>query len=249
MYVELPDYDGEIVVEMYLEDRSSLKCIVSETLPYSSTTINSLLDNAIVIFSDGSHTDTLGKADIYDYESGRKYNYSRKRRPFLADSTKTYTLRVIDSLNREVTATTTFPTNKVKISEIVYNASSEQDGKFSVGFSFTDPAGSDNYYRAIFGKGVNNYTASHTDLIFPDIAFEGKEHSVYSQEGYKKNDTVTVRLYTLQKQHYNFLQLTESARTANANPFMQPVQVKSNIIGGQGIFTAIQYDEKKIVIR
>lgn len=244
----LPEYDSEIVVEMYLEDGQPLKCIVSESLAYSSSAINSHLNNAQVILSDGTNIDTIKPAIIYDYVSGRNYNYS-DRKIFYADTTKTYTLKITDSLKREITASTTVPHGPVKIDKIIYTASSDNTGKFSVGCSFTDPVGTENFYRAIIGKGVDNYMASHTDLLFSDQAFNGKEHSFNSKPGYEKNDTVTVRLYSLLADHYNFLQLTEAARSANSGPFMQPVQVRSNIKGGQGIFTAIRYYETRIIIR
>ncbi len=246
--LKLPSYDNELVVEMYLVDRQPLKCMVSETLPYSSTTINNPINNALVILYDGTKYDTLHQVDIYEYESGRIYNYGSSHL-FFFEEDKTYTLTVIDSLKRKVTAVTSIPSSPVTIKKLTYTPSSDDSEKFSVGFSFLDPANINNYYRAIIGKGVNNYMASHTDMFFPDISFEGLEHSIYSEPGYKKNDTVTVRLYSLLKEHYDFIQLTESARTANANPFMQPVQLKSNIKGGRGIFTAVRFDEKHVIVR
>src|SRR5262245_24219042 len=73
--VQLPHYDPEIVVEMYLEDGKPLQCLVTESLPYTDTGINKLVDTALVIFSDGSHEDTLKNQVIEDYETGRRYNY------------------------------------------------------------------------------------------------------------------------------------------------------------------------------
>jgi hypothetical protein len=247
MNVELPEYNNEIVVEMYLEDNRELKCIVSEAQPYSSTLINRLIDNAQVVFSNGSESDTLQPVFLYYYESGRKYNYAAAR-VFKGDSTKTYSLKIIDSLNREITASTKIPSSPVKIDKISFNPSTEKPGWYSVGFSFADPAEATNYYRVIIGNGIDNYNGSNTDFLLNDDGFNGKTYAFNSEAGYSKYDTVTVRLYSLLKEHYNFLQLTESARTANFNPFMQPVEVKTNIIGGQGIFTAIRYDEKGIVI-
>lgn len=248
MNIELPEYNNQLVVEMYLEDNHELKCIVSEAQPYSSTLINKLINNAQVVFSDGNETDTLTPVFLYYYESGRKYNYAADK-VFIGDSTKTYSLKIIDSLNREVTASTKIPSSPVKMDKITFNASTEKPGKFSVGFSFTDPGEVANYYRVIIGNGIDNYNGSNTDFLLNDDAFNGKSYAYNSEAGYSKYDTVTVRLYSLLKDHYDFLQLTESARTANFNPFMQPVEVKTNIIGGQGIFTAIRYDEKSIVIR
>lgn len=245
---DLPEYDTEIAVEMYLEDMKRLRCLVTETLPYSSTTINKMINNAQVIFSDGVKNDTLQHVEIYDYETGRHYNYASMRF-FVFDSSKTYTLKVTDSLNREINASVNISLPRVSIDSVVYLESPELKNKFSVGFSFPDPAGISNYYRIIIGEGVNNYQSEHTDFLLSDVAFDGKRYSFSTGADYERNDTITVRLYSLMKDHYDYLQSASNARTANYNPFMQPVTVKSNITGGQGIFTAIRYDERKLVIK
>ncbi len=248
MDLELLQYDNQIVVEMYLENNRGLKCIVSEAQPYSSSIVNKLIDNAQVIFYDGIRTDTLHPASLYYYESGRKYNYAANR-IFIGDSSKIYSLKIIDSLKREINASTQFPSAPVTIDKITFGPSSDKPGYYSVGFSFTDPGQAENYYRVIIGNGIDNYNGSNTDFLLNDDAFNGKKYAFNSEAGYEKYDTVTVRLYSLLKEHYDFLQLTESARTANYNPFMQPAEVKTNIVGGQGIFTAIRYDEKTIAIK
>jgi hypothetical protein len=245
---ELPPYEPELSVEMYLEDGAPLKCLLTEALPYSSDAVNKMVNNALVVFSDGEQVDTLKPAEIYDYESGRRQNYGGVKR-FIADSAKSYTLTVTDSINRMVTATTNISVQQVKIDDLVYLESVEVKERFSVGLSFSDPAQTANYYRIVIGKGINNYESEHTDMLLPDVAFDGQKYSFSSGADYEINDTITVRLYTLLPDHYNYLQSAETARTANYNPFMQPVRVKTNITGGQGIFTAIVYDERRIVIR
>lgn len=205
-----------------------------------------MINNATVLFSDGTVTDTLTRAEIYDYESGRRYNYASMKL-FSASEAKTYTLRVTDSLSRAVTASTNINVSQTKIDDLIYLKSAGEN-KYSVGLSFLDAPGVNNFYRVVIGKGINNYEAGHTDLLLSDAAFDGKKYSFTSPADYENNDTVTVRLYSLLKDHYDYLQSAESARTANYNPFMQPVKVKTNITGGQGIFTAIIYDERTIVI-
>jgi len=139
------------------------------------------------------------------------------------------------------------PPPAVAIDSVIHSAAG-QDGEMSVSLSFTDPANTDNYYRVIIGKGVNNYLASSTDVLLSDMTFDGKRYSVSSRSAYKTNDTVVVRLYTLLKDHYDYLQSIESAKAATYNPFVQAEPTDSNISGGQGIFTAIRYDERSIVL-
>jgi hypothetical protein len=244
----MPEYKTEITVEMYLEDKTRLKCLVTETLPFSSATMNKMINHARVIFSDGIKTDTLSPSELYDYESGRSNNYASEN-VFFGDSTKIYSLKVIDSLNREVSSSIRIPQAPVKIDQLVSSNLTDKKDNFTVGVFFTDPGNTENYYRIIVGKGINNYTATNTDVLLSDVAFDGKAYSFTSKAGYEQGDTVTVRLYTLLKEHYDYLQSIESAQDATYNPFVQPVRAKTNIVGGEGIFTAIRYDEKKLVIR
>ncbi len=245
--VKLPGYDSELAVEMYLEDNTTLKCLLTESLPYSSDTISKKVAHAKIIFSDGTETDTLYTAEIYEYESGRLYNYGCRKK-FRGEDTKTYSLKIVDSAGRTVTATTKVPPEAVKIDSLIYSRP-DASGRYSATFSFKDPSNTENYYRAIIGKGINNYKASSTDKIFSDATFSGQRFSVTSETAYQKGDTITVRLYTLLKEHYDYLQSFDNARVSTYNPFVQPASVKTNIKGGQGIFTAIRYVDRQIVIK
>ena len=57
--VNLPSYEQELVVEMYLEKGQPLRCLLIESLPYTDTAINKPVNDALVIVSDGSNKDTL----------------------------------------------------------------------------------------------------------------------------------------------------------------------------------------------
>jgi len=81
------------------------------------------------------------------------------------------------------------------------------------------------------------------------MSFNGKQFSFYSEPDFKKNDTVGIRIYSLHKEHYEYLESLSNARRSNGNPFTQPGSIKSNIRGGLGIFTSLVYMDKKIVIR
>ncbi|HET9278160.1 MAG TPA: DUF4249 family protein, partial [Flavitalea sp.] len=66
---------------------------------------------------------------------------------------------------------------------------------------------------------------------------------------FARNDTVAVRVYSLNKEHYEYLESMGNARRSNFNPFSQPGRIKSNVSGGLGIFTSISYTEHKVIIR
>lgn len=243
-----PPYDSEIAVEMYLEEGSILKCLLTESLPYTDTAINRPLADAVVVFSDGVTRDTLQNKELHDWEHGRWYNYARYKR-FEPDAAKTYTLTVTDGGKRTVSASTRFSQPLVQIKQLVSKPLEQEQGGFSVGVVIPDPPETENFYRLMIARKLNDFNASSTDVYMSDLSFNGQSFSVFSKEGYAKGDTVTVRLYSLQKEHYDYIQSVNEARLSNFNPLVQPSKIRSNIEGGVGIFAAIRYDQKQIVIR
>ncbi|MEO1438334.1 MAG: DUF4249 family protein, partial [Bacteroidota bacterium] len=57
-------------------------------------------------------------------------------------------------------------------------------------------------------------------------------------------------LYTIDLAYHDFLESVTAAQSANTNPFAQPSQIFSNIVGDNtlGIFTTINFDRVMRVI-
>jgi hypothetical protein len=245
--VELPPYHPEMVVEMYLEDGKPLRCLVSESLPYTDSMIKKPLDDALVIFSDGVQDDTLVYRVNEDADNARWYNYFHPR-ILRADPSKTYSLRVTDSHERSVSGTTRFSQQLIDIDSLTSKESEREVDTFTVGVMITDPAEINNYYRFVMGKRLNDHRFDQTDFTVSDVSFNGKKFSFYSEGDFARNDTVTVRLYSLQKEHYDYIQSVDDARGSNFNPLSQPGKIKSNVSGGIGIFTTIRYAQKQEIV-
>jgi Domain of unknown function (DUF4249) len=245
--VKLPAYEPEIVVEMYLHPGQPLRCLLIESLPYTDTAINKPVKDAVIIFSDGLRNDTLTYEINQDKLTGRFYNYFNPK-IVARDSTKTYTLTVFTK-TQKITARTAFSESIAKIDSVLVKESLNEKDSFSVGVAISDPESLANYYRVLIGKQFNFFGEEITDLRTNDVAFNGKSFSFFSEPDFAKNDTVTVRVYSLHRDHFNYLESVGNARRSNFNPFSQPSLIKSNITGGLGIFTTIRYTERKIVIR
>jgi hypothetical protein len=246
--VQLPHYAPEIVIEMYLDPGAPLRCLLTESLPYTDSAINMPLTDATVVFSDGVTSDTLKYELLNDTLTGRYYNYHHTR-IVKADPSVTYSIRVTDGTGRILTGVTRFPGNKVMIDSIAARKSAVDKDGFSVGVVISDPVESQNYYRFLAAKTMNNFTEDPSDFIISDNSFNGKQFSFYSETEFAKNDTASVRVYSLLKEHYDYIQSANDARGSNFNPFSQPGRIKSNVKGGLGIFTALSYDQRKIFIQ
>lgn len=246
--VELPGYDSELVVEMYLQDGDFLKCLVSESVPYTSNAIEKSPVRSVVIFSDGVTNDTLRQERIEDWEAARWYNYASPKL-FFADSAKTYTLTVSDGGTRKVTASTRLTQRMVRIDSLVCRPGEDNKNMFSIGMVIKDPPAPGDYYRFLITRRMNDYSPEVTDFYAADVSFNGEVYSFFSDAVYNRNDTVLARVYSLPAAHYDFLQTANNARRANFNPFVQPSPLQSNVTGGLGIFTILRYDERRIVVR
>ncbi len=246
--VKLPAYEPQLAVEMYLEEGKPLRCLLTESLPYTDTAFNKPVSNAIVVVSDGLHNDTLVNALSQDTVLGRFYNYYHPR-VITVSSTKKYTLRITDQHNRVITGATSFSQKVVPIDSVTVKPSLSDKDSFSVGMVISDPPDAENYYRFLVAEKRSKFLNNLTDFSLSDNSFNGQRFSFFSDPDYARNDLVLVRVYALQKAHHDYHQSTRDARRSNFNPFSQPALIKSNVEGGLGIFTAVRYDEREIVIR
>ena len=245
--VELPPYESEYAIEMYLEQGKPLRCLIIESLPYTDTAINKPVHDALVLISEGMRTDTLRYLVNQDLSTGRYYNYYSPRIiPY--DTTKVYTLTVIGK-NQKITGNTNFSQTKTFIDSLIIRESINEADSFSVGVIITDAPDKENYYRFLVSKNMGSFTSDPTDIRVSDLSFNGKPFSFFSEPNFAINDTVAIRIYSLHKDYYQYLESIANARRSNYNPFSQPSRIKSNVNGGLGIFTAIRYTEREIVIK
>lgn len=245
--VDLPEYERELVLEMYLEKGQPLRCLLIESLPYTDTAINKPVNDAVVIFSDGMKNDTLKFLVNQDHLTGRFYNYYNPK-TISGEPGKTYTVTIV-AKDKKLVAQANFGQKVPPVDSLMVKESDVERDSFSVGLVFKDPADEVNYYRVLIGKNVSFFGSDPTDLRTSDIPFNGKSFSYFSEPDFARNDTVSVRLYSLHKEHYDYLETMGNARRSNFNPFSQPGRIKSNIKGGLGIFTSIVYTEYKVVIK
>lgn len=244
--VKLPAYESELVMEMYLEEGKPLRCLLIESLPYTDTAINKPVNNALVILSDGIRNDTLTYKVNQDKVTGRHYNYYNPKL-IEADSGKTYSILIIGE-NKKISGITRFDQRITNIDRFIVKESKNKADSFRVGIIISDPADQENYYRFLVGKTIHFFGSDPTDFSVSDVSFNGKSFSFFSGVDFGRKDTVAIRIYSLHRDHFKYLESIGNARRSNFNPFTQPSRIKSNVSGGLGIFTTIRYIEKKIII-
>ncbi len=243
--LDLPAHQSQMAMEFYLEDGQPLRCTLQESVSFTALPLNPLISGAVVVLSYNGIRDTLKNVTEIDTMTRKIYNYTLPKK-LLAQPNVIYELYVRDTKGRVMRGTTKFITPiKISKSDYVFNSKDS----VSAGVFFTDPAGVKNYYQALAYKQKPRIEINErADLELPDTAFEGKEFGFYTDYVFAKKDTITMRLYSLLPEHFAYLESVEDAVRGNLNPFAQPALIKSTVTGGLGLFTTLNFDEKRDII-
>ncbi len=256
--IDLPKGKDQLVVECYLEHGKPYQLLLTETVPYLSPpngTTFGLPDvlGATVAITQNNRTITLIYKPNIDTSNNKVFNYTSTE---LVDSTikGDYSLFVRDTKGREITAKTRF-LPKLAIKEISW----EFD---------TDPLKVDTAKRALIlvrhnkfkdtqrqrlqiGKVNNKDTLklkTETDFTYAGIFSTDGVVTIGTRYLFKKKDTIFVRLFNIEPQYYDYKRSVDASQGANGNPFAQPVSITSGVKGGIGVFTALVYDKRNVII-
>ncbi len=243
--INLPPDENRLVVEGYLIPQKRLAVALQTSTSITSTLPLQLVTRAFVTIAHNGIKDTLRNAPFIDSTNGRAYNYSSPKL-MTEDYTSTYTLFVYDSsTNNSYTAFTKL-LPPVPIDSIDHTLNIEKS--VSIGIKFTDPGATENFYRRFaFTKELK--PEGRANFRFTDALFNGRDFSIFTGFTFKQGDTVTVRLYNLNRVYFDFLESINTADDAASNPLAQPVFAKGNISGeALGIFTGLSYAEKKYMV-
>jgi hypothetical protein len=91
-------------------------------------------------------------------------------------------------------------------------------------------------------------------FYFEDLLFDGMTKSVefgLSDFAYMESDTIwlSVNLEQLDQSYYKYILSYNAYQNASGNPFAEPVQVYTNVVGGYGIFSGTSVSRYPIVTK
>lgn len=236
--VKLPPYERKLVSECYLEYGKPVQVLVTESQSYFDTITISLVSDATVTVAGPVGTDTLPSSPFLDLENRKLYNYYGYLQEGV-DTTFRYTLEIRDVKGRLSKATTSF-LPKPSVDSIMVRYDAQADSAASVRIWVKDFADQANYYRIILNEDSLNGAAS-LDFTFTDDFDDGGAIPIGTSYRFKKNKELFIRVFHIEKQHYDYLESLQDASRSNGNPFAQPAIVKSAMEGGYGIFTTLNY--------
>jgi hypothetical protein len=244
--LNLPTYEPKLVLEFYLQDNQPLVCLLQESVNYTDTTKVKLIDNALIILSYNGVNDTLFNRPYFDQKFGKYYNYSNSKKIKLLPNIE-YEVYVNNGKGKEMRGKTRIK-DIVPIKNLTYKYDDSENVSAILVFEDNEKT-ADYYILAMFRNTPSIGTGVLRDARFNDILFNGKQFNFNTGFSYGTGDTITGRLYHLTEEHYNFAESVSNAQSANGNPFGQPANIISNVSGGLGIFTTLNYDEKVVIIQ
>jgi hypothetical protein len=274
--LDLPITAPKIIVDGYVERDLPPYIILSRSQgyfdPINSNSLNNLPErNAIVSISDGINTVVLTELDtiIDGTRIGGIYAAIDPVSFFptmIGTVGLTYTLDILTNDGKRVTSTTKLQA-PVALDSTWFEI---QDGKDSLGFTWaflSDPDTADNCYRW-FSKRINKDDQFYAPFgsAFEDKFINGQtfkfgfnrasiQNSTAVDDNneeagfFKLGDTIVVKFCTIDKSTFQFWRDAETQLGNNGSPFAVPSNIKSNIVGGIGLFASYSASYDTIIAR
>jgi hypothetical protein len=242
--VELPPHEPQLVIECYLEPGKPMLATVLESVSYFAEPQPPLVPDAEVYISYNGQTTKLEYSPFIDTDTKKFYTH-RSNELLKGKPGDIYTLEVKDGKGRRATGFTTL-LSKVLIDSLEYRFNEKEEALLLT--SYQDDPNSPDFYRYMVHKGILK-DGSEREYTVSDDLTNGTRVTLGSAYDYEKGDTLTVTLFHIEEQYYNFLRSAADAKNANGNPFAQPSKVVSTVQGGIGVFTNLAYDRQTIIVK
>jgi hypothetical protein len=266
--VDLPDSETKIVVEGWIENDQYAVVKLSRSsgyfdpIPAFSDTLNFLnyvlndlvVQNAIVVVSDGLNTDTLVPTlDFVNFAKWYRLPYVYIGKTIKGEVGKNYSLTIVAD-GKTLKASTKIPELvymdtlfwKADISDatvgLPWTKFKDPDTLGNAYRIFTRRGGYDEPYTASIGNEFDDYFINGTAFDFPfnrgsQLADDTLEDDLRDKirGRFPKGDTMDIKFCTMDKASFDFWRTFSISRQSNGSPFASPINLKSNIQGQGGI--------------
>jgi len=274
--LDLPQGESKVVVDGYVENGLPPYIILSRSQgyfdPIGLNTINTLpVRGAVVTISDGRDTVTLTEIDtvINGISVGGFYIALEPVNGdtlMLGTPGRSYRLDVQTPQGEQVYAEATlhYP---IPLDSVWFKVQGELDSLGWAWARLSDPDTLGNCYRW-FARRLNkdNFFLPPFGSAFEDKFINGRsfdfattrgsifnsaaEEDINEESGfYKVGDTIIVKFCTIDAGTYAFWRDAENQLGSSGSPFAVPSNVKSNIVGGLGIFSTYSASYDTIIAR
>lgn len=247
--VDLPVYANEMVVEGYLIPDQPYLVSLTESVGYLENPEIPFIKDALVYINHGSTSDTLIPFEINLNGILISFYTSKPGVVMTRDYNTPYTLNVEDTLangtvRKAFCTTQLLPPVEVDSIEFRFDQNPQKLAYMLVYYQDASELGQ--YYRFIAKNSpMSVYTPevirdTLIDFTFEDKIINGQYTPIGTNYRYEPKDTVSLQFLTITKEYFDFLRTLQDATNSNGNPFIEPLNVKGNVSGAKGIFTAYE---------
>lgn len=253
--LNLPLYDGQLVVECYLEPGKPFNLLLTQSSgffePFSLETEQFLSDllvnDAQVQIEHGGETYDLEQGLFFDFETRKISNY-RNAELVPANYDQDFNLLITTADGKKITARTRLlPAVPIDSVEIRW---SDTDTLALALTYLTDDMSEKNYYRRMIHKSSLDSTALQ-DFVASDEIVENGVLLFGTGFEFAEGDTIINTIIHIDRAYYEFYQSVQNAIIAGISPFGTPGKLITNLegdAGAVGIFTGLSYDRVVTVV-
>lgn len=258
--IDLPIDQNMLVIEGQIEAGKAPKVLVSRNRGFFDTFPANLEDfiekfivqDAVVTVNDG--TKTVNLQFVFDPMNYPYVYYTSNE--LTGEVGKTYKLHVAAE-GKEVSATTIIPP-PVALDSIFFRLNVFDKEEDSLGFVFarlTDPDTLGNAYKLYSKRNSEKEYFPVEAASFNDEYINGLTIEFFNQRStqpfgqkdtfikedffYTLGDTIYIKFCSMGWKEVDFFRTFDIARNSNGNPFAAPTLIKSNIIGGLGVWCGL----------
>lgn len=247
--IDMPQTEGQIVIEGWIEQDKSVKVLLSNTVPFFSDLDSLTLSDIPVKFakvtvSNGAEEEILTRRINTDFYPPYVY-YSTE---IIGKVNQTYNLKV-EYQGKTFIANTTIP-EPVSLDSAWFQYEPGNDTAGRVWIKFSDNPDQKDYYRVftqLKGKDsrfIPSYISTISDKVFNGGTIQvgllkgaGSILQVGENRYFTKGDTIFVRFCTIDKVHFDFWDSVQAEVMTSANPFAASnARIQSNVSEGIGIW-------------
>lgn len=247
--LKLPPYKPQYVVECYMMPGQTFKLLLSQSTGIENTIPLDPLVFADVKIFHNSDTIQLEPIPYLDTTYYKFYTYTSNRQVEY-DTVHPYYLEIKIQNSDVVLRSQTKFLAKPVIKEIAMNTLNGDDYSLNVTVDDIDKGKTNYYLFQILDSAAGrefNYRPRNR-AYFDDKLVASDRIGIYTSYRYGLGESIIARAFHLTKDHYDFISSIDEAQNANGNPFGRPTFIVSNVSGGVGIFTTINFSERFAVI-
>lgn len=242
--IKMPPHEDAFVVECFLEPGQEHQALMTRSLNFFEGKWLEGIDGAEIMISSADEDRSLINLNKTDTLHYKMYNYYHPDEVVYEEG-KEYQITVKYGDKVQASGKTRF-LPKVDIEDVYFRQNA--DSLLAAYVEIADNPDEDNYYRVVL-RAARDMTGSNYDGVWDDSRAKDGKLIINTSHILPPGWYITVNVYHIDKQYYEFLKSVKQAREANYNPFMQPATIQSTLDGAVGVFAAISLTSDTVLIR